>query len=1207
MRFLFDAASDASGHPVALASDQAVSTIHVDRATVQRSAPQGIRRPAAPRAPQQTRDVFGSGKISANDIDMVRAAWYRTRDAAGSCHLAAENAAVDANGDGCIDVLDLQALLNDQGQTRPRPQIEVTGNTGASAAEPQLAAVAATAVGHTAAAAFNAPDRTFVVTATADTDDAVPGNGLCADSQGRCTLRAALTEASWQPGENLINFNLPGTAPVTIQLTSHLPNVGSTNSSVVIDGYSQPGSRVNTAEFGTNAIPGVEIRGSSAIRYGFYVPRGGNTIRGLLIDNTLRGVFVDTANGANNQIIGNFMGFNRDNSLPSRGNDGVLLNNGAHDNLIGTPALADRNVIGNYDKALFESGPGTDRNVIQNNVLCIRPDGQTASCATGIDHDFGPKDGLIGGTGADAGNVFGPTGLNGIEFSHGFNPAVGSPGGTDQTWQVSGNRVIGNWIGFRVDGSYAAAYRSATNTPGADNGQAVNIYDGSRYNVIDGNWIAAAFAGVTIANSNSTGNIVRNNIIGQSPKGEAAPMARWGIYVRWNTHTHTIEGNTISNATLGGIGLLEGNVDQIRMSRNIVTNTSGPAILLTTDSQGSANDKATPPVITQATTVGASGTGIAGSTVEVYRASRAAGESGLPAQFLASAVVASNGTWSTPIVVTQGTSVVALQIRADGNTSALGTNVSATFQAPPPPPTADFSWIQQSGNLKVNFTDTSTGSPTQWSWDFGDGTTSNQQSPTKTYAQSGQYTVSLTATNAGGSNKRTRTITVVPGSTVPPVAADGFNRTSANGWGNADVGGPYTIQGQAANFSVGAGVGSMVVPASGSIRSALLNSTSAQDVDVTFRVRTDKLPAAGNLFVYAVVRRHDGTDSEYRPRLLIGSNGSVSAHASVVVNGTEDDLGSPVVVPGLTLSANSWIRFRAQISGSNPTTIRVRAWADGQAEPSTWNYTITDTSAGLQNAGSVGLRVYVGRPATNAPMRFDFANYAVNAAATPPPPPPPPAGTIAADTFGRTTSSGWASADTGGLYTTQGGAAAFTVGSGAGSIVVPEAANTRSALLNSTSAQDVDISFRVRTDKLAVGGQLYVYAVARRQSGSDSEYRPRVMFMPNGDVRVQASVVINGVETDVGPAVTVPGLAYTANTWVWFHARVSGTGPTTIRVRAWADGQTEPSTWNFNATDNSAGVQAAGSFGLRVYASRLLTNAPIRFDFDDYAVTAYSP
>lgn len=37
------------------------------------------------------------------------------------------------------------------------------------------------------------------------------------------------------------------------------------------------------------------------------------------------------------------------------------------------------------------------------------------------------------------------------------------------------------------------------------------------------------------------------------------------------------------------------------------------------------------------------------------------------------------------------------------------------------------------------FTDVSTGTPTTWAWDFGDGNTSNLQNPTHTYAASGNY------------------------------------------------------------------------------------------------------------------------------------------------------------------------------------------------------------------------------------------------------------------------------------------------------------------------------------------------------------------------------------------------------------------------------------------------------------------------------------
>lgn len=53
----------------------------------------------------------------------------------------------------------------------------------------------------------------------------------------------------------------------------------------------------------------------------------------------------------------------------------------------------------------------------------------------------------------------------------------------------------------------------------------------------------------------------------------------------------------------------------------------------------------------------------------------------------------------------------------------------------------------------VNFTDL-TGSATSWSWDFGDGVTSNVQNPTHNYLQSGNYTVQLTVTNCAGTNTK---------------------------------------------------------------------------------------------------------------------------------------------------------------------------------------------------------------------------------------------------------------------------------------------------------------------------------------------------------------------------------------------------------------------------------------------------------------------
>ena len=66
------------------------------------------------------------------------------------------------------------------------------------------------------------------------------------------------------------------------------------------------------------------------------------------------------------------------------------------------------------------------------------------------------------------------------------------------------------------------------------------------------------------------------------------------------------------------------------------------------------------------------------------------------------------------------------------------------------------------GFLSVSFQDQSTGNPTSWDWDFGDGTThSTLQHPTHVYATNGTYTVKLKVTNANGNNTFTRTNYIV--------------------------------------------------------------------------------------------------------------------------------------------------------------------------------------------------------------------------------------------------------------------------------------------------------------------------------------------------------------------------------------------------------------------------------------------------------------
>ncbi|MGH3412595.1 MAG: PKD domain-containing protein [Marmoricola sp.] len=106
-----------------------------------------------------------------------------------------------------------------------------------------------------------------------------------------------------------------------------------------------------------------------------------------------------------------------------------------------------------------------------------------------------------------------------------------------------------------------------------------------------------------------------------------------------------------------------------------------------------------------------------------------------------------------------GTYKVTLQ--ASNGVGSSSASASATVaNAPAPKPTAQFTMSPSSGSapLTVKFTDTSLGAPTGWSWDFGDGTTSSVRSPSHTYKNPGSYTVTLTATNAQGSDAAQGTV-----------------------------------------------------------------------------------------------------------------------------------------------------------------------------------------------------------------------------------------------------------------------------------------------------------------------------------------------------------------------------------------------------------------------------------------------------------------
>ncbi|OGD19255.1 MAG: hypothetical protein A2W03_09860 [Candidatus Aminicenantes bacterium RBG_16_63_16] len=84
----------------------------------------------------------------------------------------------------------------------------------------------------------------------------------------------------------------------------------------------------------------------------------------------------------------------------------------------------------------------------------------------------------------------------------------------------------------------------------------------------------------------------------------------------------------------------------------------------------------------------------------------------------------------------------------------------------PVPNSFSFSPVQPKIGQSVQFTDTSTGSPTSWLWDFGDGATSTGRNPSHSYAVAGCYTITLTVSESSGSRSIKLPINIMSASAI---------------------------------------------------------------------------------------------------------------------------------------------------------------------------------------------------------------------------------------------------------------------------------------------------------------------------------------------------------------------------------------------------------------------------------------------------------
>ena len=319
-----------------------------------------------------------------------------------------------------------------------------------------------------------------------------------------------------------------------------------------------------------------------------------------------------------------------------------------------------------------------------------------------------------------------------------------------------------------------------------------------------------------------------------------------------------------------------------------------------------------------------------------------------------------------------GTFTVMLTVTDDDGASASVSH-DVTVEHVNKLPTASFA-ITSTNGLTVGVDGSGStdpdGSIASYKWNWGDVSGDATGNPAShTYGTDNTYTITLTVTdNEGGAATQTKSVAV---SSAPvPFAQDSFTRTVANGWGSADVGGAWTRVGNAANFAVTGGQGSLKMASAGSGTSVTNTSVSSTNADMSVSIGIDKVATGGGVYAMAQPRLVSGSDG-YLAEAKYLSGGSVQLILVKTVGGTDTVL-TATTVSGLSVVPGDRIMMRAQVFGTSPTTIRAKVWKSGSTEPTAWTSSVGDASPTLQASGGISLKTYLSGSATNAPVTATF-------------------------------------------------------------------------------------------------------------------------------------------------------------------------------------------------------------------------------------------
>jgi CSLREA domain-containing protein len=412
---------------------------------------------------------------------------------------------------------------------------------------------------------------TFTVNTTADTHDAAPGDGTCADTGGFCSLRAAIEEADALSGTDTIDFALGSGTPTLVPATS-LPTITETLS---ILGDTGGATRIEIA----GSLAG---GGATGLRLGSASPAtsAGSLLRALVINRFGGpGIAVETSSNA---IVGSFVGPDKvgGGSVAGNGEGIVLIGAAAYGNTVGGATAAQADVVSGNAGAGIRIDSGAWSNTVAGCFVGTSATGTVAlpNAGAGILIAGGSYGNTLGGAvatpGSPPGNVVSGNAAAGIEMVGGGtsgNLAQGSlvglaAGGSSPLGNGSDGLRLHAGAGAETIGGSAASLRNvvSSNGPGNPSADGVEI-NGSSDNAIRGCFIGLDAAGsaprgnggdgiaIRDTEGSSTGNVVGGTgmaIAGSfSPDGGLGPRA-----IAATSSTNTVSSNSGSGVRVSGSG-----------------------------------------------------------------------------------------------------------------------------------------------------------------------------------------------------------------------------------------------------------------------------------------------------------------------------------------------------------------------------------------------------------------------------------------------------------------------------------------------------------------------------------------------------------------------------------------------------------------------------------------------------------------------------